>query len=161
KHLAAHRPLGSYAFFASQTDKYRQALQDSESRLADFGKQSGVVAPDLVRAEMAQQVVNATGALHAAQQAIAADQRRIEDVEARMKLTPDRSATQQTISSAQSLLQQLHADLLAAELKRTQLLMKFDPSYPLVREAEQEIAQTQAAIANATKQQYVNQTTDR
>jgi uncharacterized protein involved in exopolysaccharide biosynthesis len=161
KHLAAHRPQGSYAFFSSQTDKYRQALEESEARLADFGKESGVVAPDLVRAETAQQVVNATGALHAAQQAIAADKRRIEDVEARMKLTPDRSATLQITASAQTLLQQLHADLLAAELKKTQLLMKYDPSYPLVREAEQEIAQTQAAIADAAKQQYVNQTTDR
>jgi uncharacterized protein involved in exopolysaccharide biosynthesis len=161
KHLAVHRPQGSYSFFASQTDKYRQALEDSEARLAAFGKESGAVASDLERAEMAQQVVNATGALHAARQAIASDKQRIEDVEARMKNTPDRSSTQQLTAPAQSLLQQLRADLLTAEIKKTQLLLKYDPSYPLVREAEQEIDQTQAAIADASKQQYVNQTTDR
>ena len=32
---------------------------------------------------------------------------------------------------------------------------------PLVQEADQEIAETQAAIVSATKQQYINQTTDR
>ncbi len=161
KHLSVHRPQGSFAFFASQTDKYRQALEDAEKRVADFGKQSGVAAPDLERAELAQQVAITIGALHTAQQAIAADKHRIDDVEARLKSTPDRSPTQQVTSSAQTLLQQLQADLLSAQLKRTQLLLKYDPSYPLAREAEQEVVQTQAAIAEATKQQFVNQTTDR
>ena len=39
--------------------------------------------------------------------------------------------------------------------------MKYDPSYPLVQEADKEIAQTEAAIADAKKMQYVNETTDR
>ena len=161
KHLAVHRPQGSYSFFASQADKYRQALADSEARLAEFGKESGAVASDLERAEMAQQVVNATGALHTAQQEIAADRYRIEDVEARMKTTPERSATQQLSQPAQTLLQQLQSDLLTSQIKKTQLLLKYDPSYPLVQEAEQEIQETQTAIAEATRQQYVNQATDR
>jgi uncharacterized protein involved in exopolysaccharide biosynthesis len=78
-----------------------------------------------------------------------------------MKVTPDRSLAQQSSDSAQSLLQQLQANLLAEEVKKTQLLMKYEPSYPFVQEADQEIAETQAAIASATKQQYINQTTDR
>jgi hypothetical protein len=63
--------------------------------------------------------------------------------------------------SAQSLLQNLQADLLDKEVKKTQLTLKYDPSYPLVQEINQEIAQTQDAIAQAEKLQYVNQTTDR
>ena len=161
KHLAVHRPQGSYDFFTSQSQKYQQALEESEARLADFTKTSGVAAPDLQRAETSQQVVDSVAALHAAQQAIAADRQRIQDEEARLKTTPERSPTQQATNSAQSLLQQLQADLLAAQVKRTQLAMKYDPGYPLVQEADQEIAQTQAAIADAQKQQYVNQTTDR
>lgn len=161
KHLAVHRPQGSFSLFAAEAEKYRQALEDSEARLAQFGKQSGAVASDLQRTEMAQEVVNATGALYAAQQAIAADQHRIEDVATRMNTTPDRSQTQQTTASAETLLQQLQANLLAAQLKKTQLLLKYDPSYPLVVEANQEIEETQAAIGNATRQQYVSQTTDR
>jgi uncharacterized protein involved in exopolysaccharide biosynthesis len=78
-----------------------------------------------------------------------------------MKTVPERSQTQQTVAPAQTLLQQLKADLLAAEVKKTQLLMKYDASYPLVQESEQEITQTQAAIAEAEKQHYLNDTTDR
>jgi uncharacterized protein involved in exopolysaccharide biosynthesis len=64
-------------------------------------------------------------------------------------------------NDANLLLQQLLANLLSAQIKRTQLALKYDASYPLVQEADQEIAQTQAAIAEARKTQYVNQTTDR
>jgi uncharacterized protein involved in exopolysaccharide biosynthesis len=39
--------------------------------------------------------------------------------------------------------------------------MKYDANYPLVKEADKEIAQTEAAIEDAKKVQYVNQTTDR
>jgi succinoglycan biosynthesis transport protein ExoP len=161
QHLAVHRPQGSYSFFASQTQKYQQALADSEARLADFTKTTGIASPDVQRTDLAQQVVNAVGALESARQVIAADKHRIEDETARIKVTPDRSLAQQSTDSAQSLMQQLQANLLAAEIKKTQLMMKYEPNYPLVQEADQEIAETQAAIVSAAKQQYINQTTDR
>jgi uncharacterized protein involved in exopolysaccharide biosynthesis len=53
------------------------------------------------------------------------------------------------------------AIFLLHKLKRTQLLSKFDPSYPLVQEADKEIAETQAAITAAQKKEYVNEVTDR
>jgi uncharacterized protein involved in exopolysaccharide biosynthesis len=155
------RPRGSYAFFASETQKYQQALADSEARLADFTKSTGVAAPDVQRQDLAQQVVNAVGALESARQAIAADKSRIEEETAHIKVTPERSLAQQSTDSAQGLIQQLEANLLAAEVKKTQLMMKYEPSYPLVQEADQEIAETRAAIVSANKQQYINQTTDR
>jgi polysaccharide biosynthesis transport protein len=161
KHNAVRRPPGSYTFFASETEKYQKALADAEARLADFTKTTGISAPDVQRTEMAQQVVTSVGALESARQVIAADKRRIQDETARIKITPERSLAQQSSDSAQSLLQQLQASLLAEEVKKAQLLMKYEPSYPFVLEADQEIAETQAAIISATKQQYINQTTDR
>jgi uncharacterized protein involved in exopolysaccharide biosynthesis len=50
---------------------------------------------------------------------------------------------------------------LESQVKRTQLLVKFNESYPLVREADEEIAQTQAAIGQAKQMIYKNETTDR
>jgi polysaccharide biosynthesis transport protein len=161
KHLAVHRPPGSYVFFTSEAKNYQQALQESEARLADFSKQSGDAAPDLEKAAMAQRVVDQITALHEAEQAIAAEKQRIQDQEVRLKATPERSLSQQSSDSAQSLLQKLQADLLDQEIKKTQLTLKYDLSYPLVQEVDQEIGQTQAAIGQAEKLQYVNQTTDR
>jgi uncharacterized protein involved in exopolysaccharide biosynthesis len=161
KHVEVNRPAGSYDFFAKETDEYQKALQDSEVRLADFGRVEGSSAPDVVRTDMAQQVASSIASLHQAQQAAAADEQRIRNEEAQLKQTPARSATLEASNAADVLLQQLGTNLLAAQLKRTQLAMKYDPSYPLVQEADQEIAQTQAAIKEAEKTKYTNQTTDR
>ncbi len=161
QHNAVRRPQGSFAFFSAETDKYQRALADSEARLADFTKATGISAPDVLRTDMAQQVVNSVAALQQAQQTVAADKRRIEEDKASMKLTPDRSLSAQSTDSAQALMQQLQADLLNEEIKKTQLMMKYEPSYPFVQEAEEEITETKAAIVAATKEQYVNQTTDR
>jgi len=161
KHLAVQRPTGSYDFFAKETDKYRQSLADSEQRLANFGKNQGIVAPDIERTDMAQQVVNSMASLHQARQAIASDEQRIHADESQLKVTPARSSTVEVSNDADLLLEPLLANLLAAQIKRTQLAMKYDASYPLVKEADQEIAQTQAAIAEAKKTYYLSQTTDR
>jgi uncharacterized protein involved in exopolysaccharide biosynthesis len=161
KHVSVHRPTGSFDLFSIEVEKYRQALQDSETRLANFGRDEGVAAPDVVRGDLGQQVANSIASFHQAQQATAADEQRIRDEEAQLKTTPARSATTQASNAADVLLQGLQASLLASQLKRTQLAMKYDESYPLVLEADQEIAQTKAMITEAQKTQYVNQTTDR
>jgi|HubBroStandDraft_4_1064222.scaffolds.fasta_scaffold00053_37 uncharacterized protein involved in exopolysaccharide biosynthesis len=161
KHVAVHRPVGSYDFFAKETDKYQKALQESEVRLADFGRVEGSAAPDVVRTDLAQQVATSIATMHTAEQAASADEQRIRDEEAQLKVTPARSATLEASNAADLLLQQLQANLLAVQVKRTQLAMKYDPSYPLVQEADQEIAETQAAIKESEKTRYLNQTTDR
>ena len=125
KHLQLRRPPGSTDFFTQEAEKYQKALTDSEARLTDFSRTSGIAAPDEIRS------------------------------------TPMRSATQQTSNSASVLLQDLGVSLLAAENSRSQLLMKFDPSYPLAREADLEIAKTQEALGQAENTKYVNETTDR
>jgi uncharacterized protein involved in exopolysaccharide biosynthesis len=161
KHLTVHRPTGSYEFFAKETDKYQQALADSEARLAGFGKAEGVVAPDVQRSDLAQVMMNSVAAYHQAQQQVAADEQRIGTLEAKMQQIPARSSTQEISNSANLLLQSLQQTLLAARVKRAQLVVKYDPSYPLVQEADQEIEATQAAINDAEKNQFVNKTTDR
>lgn len=161
KHVAVHRPTGAYDFFAKEADKYRSALADSEARLASFDKQQDAVVSGVERTDMALVIANSASSLQQAEQAAAADERRIAADNEQMKATPERSPTQQSSNAANILLQQLESSLLAAQLKRTQLLLKFEPSYPLVREADQEIAATQAAIVEAQKTQYVSETTDR
>jgi uncharacterized protein involved in exopolysaccharide biosynthesis len=78
-----------------------------------------------------------------------------------MAITPQRSATQQATNPADKLLQDLNDALLVAQTKRMQLVLKYDANYPLVKEADQEIAQDRAAIAAAERTRYVTETTDR
>jgi len=161
KHVAVHRPAGSYEFFTKEAERYHEALQESEARLASFDTQEGLVAPDEERTNMGLKLADSVAALHQAEQSIAANGRRIRDVQSQMRATPARSTTQQVSSSADLLLQQLQGNLLTAQVNRGQLLMKYAPSYPLVQQIDQQIKQTQTAIEEAEKTKYVNQTTDR
>jgi uncharacterized protein involved in exopolysaccharide biosynthesis len=57
-------------------------------------------------------------------------------------------------------MEQLKSTLLNLQLKRTELLQKFDPSYRLVQEVDTEIKQTQAAIDSAGTSKVLDETTD-
>jgi uncharacterized protein involved in exopolysaccharide biosynthesis len=160
KRLQLRRPMGSTNFFAQQTEMYRQELAGVEARLAGFSREEGVAAPDVLRTDVAQQVAASMAALHTTQQQIAGDEDRLKAVNAQLKETPERITTQQSSHAANLLMQQLETTLLDARLKRTQLLVKYDPSFPLVREADEEIAKTAAAIAKAKQMNYADQTTD-
>ena len=161
KHLRLQRPAGAFNFFAQETDKYQQALAESERRLVDFSMTEGISAPETLRTDMGQQLIAAKANLYHTQQAIAADKQRIKNIKEQMAVTPTRSSTAEASISPNQLLDQLKSTQLNAELKRTQLLMKYDRSFPLVKEVEEEIAQTQEAIASAEEAKYVNKTTDR
>jgi uncharacterized protein involved in exopolysaccharide biosynthesis len=161
KHMRLQRPAGAFDFFAQETDKYKQALAESERRLVDFSTTEGIAAPDILRTDMAQQLIAAQANLYHTRQAIAADKERIENIKEQMAATPARSSTAEASISANLLLDQLQSTLLGERLKRTQLLMKYEPSYPLVKEVEEEITQTKASIASAEEAKYVNKTTDR
>ncbi len=160
KHAAVHRPQGSYEFFAAETDRYKKALDDSEARLRGFIKTSGGAAPDIERTDLDVQLANSIGQQHATQQAIAADQMRIRSDQEQMKSTPPRSTTLLASTPPDLLLQQLGAAVLAAQTKKTQLLLKYDPNYPLVKEADEELSEANAAYEKAASTKYVTENTN-
>jgi uncharacterized protein involved in exopolysaccharide biosynthesis len=160
KHAAVHRPPGSYEFFAAETDRYKKALDDSEGRLRSFVQTAGGAAPDIQRTDLDLQLANSIGQLHTTGQAIASDQMRIRSDVEQMKSTPQRATTQLASAPPDMLLQNLGTTLLAAETKRTQLLLKYDPGYPLVKEADQEVAQAKAAYEKAENTKYVTENTN-
>jgi uncharacterized protein involved in exopolysaccharide biosynthesis len=160
KQVKVHRPAGSYEFFKGEALKSQKALETAEGRLEAFQK-AGAAAPELERANLAQQLSNAVGQAHAAEEAIATDERRIESDRSQMNVTPARSATKQDVNTPSLLLEQLHATLLAAQTKRSELATRYAPNYPLVQEADREVAAAKAAIADAESKPYINQQTDR
>jgi type II secretory pathway predicted ATPase ExeA/uncharacterized protein involved in exopolysaccharide biosynthesis len=158
KHAQIHRPPGSNQYLAQRAQNYKAALQDAEAGLRAFGRTPDVAELINERTEMAQQLTAAVAESHTIEQAIAADEQRIQSDLAQMRVSPQ---TAPVIQDRQNLLlQNLEASLLAAETARTQLLLKNGPNDPPVREADQEVAQSKAAIAQAKQNTYVDQPTD-
>ena len=160
KHAEVHRPQGSYEFFSAETDRYKKALDDAEARLRTFARTAGGAAPDIERTDLDAQLANSIGQLHTTEQAVAADEMRIREDKEQLKSTPLRSTTQLASAPPELLLQNLGSALLAAETKKTQLLLKYDASYPLVQEADQELTEAKTAYDKAANTKYVTENTN-
>jgi uncharacterized protein involved in exopolysaccharide biosynthesis len=160
KHLDTHRPTGSLDVFEKATDEYHRLLEAAQIQLSNFAKTSGIGAPDVQLPAVAKQLADTQALLQQAQQAVLADTSRIKDDEAHLKTMSPRMLTKQDDAAAGLLVQQIGAQLLLAQQKRAQLAMKFDSEYPMVKEADQEVAQAQAALEAAQKMNLRGQTTD-
>jgi uncharacterized protein involved in exopolysaccharide biosynthesis len=161
KHIAVHRPPGAFDFFKQETQQYRAELASREARLAAFGRESGVISADLEKEVTLRKLHDFESDLQVTQASIRETEQRIRALEKQAASMAPRVTTQVRTSDNPQLMEQLKSTLLNLELKRTELLTKFDPSYRLVQEVETEIAQTRAAIAEAEKAPLRDEVTDR
>ncbi|HKC70413.1 MAG TPA: hypothetical protein VKB60_02265, partial [Terriglobales bacterium] len=95
------------------------------------------------------------------QAAMAETERRISTLQQQIASIPPRMVTQQRTADNPQLLQQMKSTLLTLELKRTELLTKFDPNYRPVQEVEKQIRETRAAIEGERTAPLRDETTDR
>jgi uncharacterized protein involved in exopolysaccharide biosynthesis len=87
-------------------------------------------------------------------------QQRIRALLAQQKSVQPRLTTALRTSDNPQLLQQLKSTLLNLELKRTELLTKYDPGYRLVQEVDEQIAETKSAISAEENKPIREKTTD-
>lgn len=146
KHLAVHRPPGASDFFRQQAEQYRERLAAAEAQLGEFSRDGNAVSAQMERDIVLQKKAEFEGVLQQTRATIAEAAGRIRALEAEMRSTPRRLNTESRASDNAQLLEQLKSTLLNLELKRTGLLGKFQPDYPPVKEMDQEIAQTRAAL---------------
>jgi uncharacterized protein involved in exopolysaccharide biosynthesis len=93
--------------------------------------------------------------------AIQETSRRVQELRLRMDSLPERSTSMIRNSDNPQLRATLQAHLLELELRRTELLTKYEPSYRLVQEVEQQIAQAKAAIAAERLEPVHEETTEK
>jgi uncharacterized protein involved in exopolysaccharide biosynthesis len=160
KHLAVHGSSGAFDFFKQETDRYRKGLALIESRLSDPTNSQGVVSSQLEKELTLKALPEAEGRLRTAQESISETEQRIKVLEEQIKTTSPRLTTNIRTSDNRSVVQSLKQNLLTLELKRTELLEKYDPSYRAVQEVEKQIAQIRAAMAEEDKVLLKEETSD-
>jgi len=161
KHLAMHRAPGQFEFFHQQADEYRKALANAEEKLTSFSREQGVVNPTLEKEMNVRKVAEFEAETKGARATIAENRQRIATLEAQLATLPKRQTTQVRTSDNPQLMQNMKSKLLELELKRTELLAKFEPTYRPVQEVQEQIAQTRSAIEAAEKAPLRDETTDR
>ncbi len=121
---------------------------------------NGAVSAQLQKESSLQKLAEFEATARQTQEQIAETQQRIHTLEAQATSTPARMVTQVKDSDDSVLLSGLRSNLLTLELKRTELLEKFEPTYRLVQEVDAQIAQTRAALEAAEKSKLHDETTD-
>lgn len=155
KHLEVHRTSGQYEFFNQEAEHYQKAMQEEEAKLAQFA-----AAPQLSRDLTIQKLKDFEEAFQQTQAGIAESQRRLGILDREKAATPLRMTTQMHSADNSVLLQSLKSTLLTLQLKREELLTKYQPTYRTVQEVDKEIADTQTAIAAAKDAPMREETTD-
>lgn len=160
KHMEVHRPRGQLHFFDQQAGESRRQLEEAEAELLSFTSSHGVVMAAQQRDLVLQRLNDVEASYRHTQLEMSETDHRIQELEAQLAQLPERSTTQVRTADNPELLRALKASLLDLELKRTQLLTKFEPNHRLVQEVDQQIRQSQAAIATEKTSPLRDETTD-
>ncbi len=160
KHLEVHRLPGAFDFFKQQTEQYRKELESAEQKLSEYGKKEGVLSIDLKKDLAVRTLSDFESRLRESETAASALEHRIKSLEGQVASTPARVVTQVKTADNPLLLQQLKTTLLNLQLKRTELLTKYEPTYRAVQEVDIQIKQASEALAQAEKAGMRDETTD-
>jgi uncharacterized protein involved in exopolysaccharide biosynthesis len=134
RHQKVRRPSGELNFFEDQVAQSRNGLQDAEVRLMDFSRDQGVVSAALERDTALHKLADTENNEAQVRVSIAETVQRIRALETKLHSLPERVTTSVRSSDNPLLLENMKSKLLELQLKRTELLTKFDPSYRLVQE---------------------------
>ena len=114
-----------------------------------FTQNTGVASAPLQRDLAIQKLADFNATAHQAQVSAAETAERIRSIETQLSNMQPRLTTEIRTAENPQLMQQLESTLLNLQLKKTELLTKFDPSYRLVKEVDKQIQEAQAAITAA------------
>ena len=161
KHLEMHRPSGEFKFFDQQTEQYEQGLNQAQEKLTDFTRGTGIVSAELERDSALHQADDFDTTARQAQTAVLETEQRVSALQTQLQSINPRMTTVVRSSDNGQLLEQLKSTLLNLELKRTELLTKYEPTYPLVQEVDQQIADARSAISAEVDKPVRDETSDR
>jgi uncharacterized protein involved in exopolysaccharide biosynthesis len=148
KHLELRRSSGEFKFFDQQTGQYQQGLDEAQKKLTDFTKGTGVVSAQFERDSALQRANEFDAIARQAQTTTVETEQRVRALQAQLQSMQPRMTTVVRTSDNPQLLGQLKSTLLSLELKRAELLTKYEPTYPLVQEVDQQIADAKSAISS-------------
>jgi len=149
KHLEVHRSKDEFKFFDQQVDQYQNGVAQAQAALNNFTKGTGVVSAQLERDDALKDANDFDSRARDAQAAVQETEQRIGKLKVQLETMQPRVRTVVRTADNSQLLEQLKATLLNLQLKRTELLSKFEPGYRLVQEVDQQIRDAQSAIEAA------------
>jgi uncharacterized protein involved in exopolysaccharide biosynthesis len=154
------RPSGEFEFFEQQVAQSRRGLLDVQFRLMDFSSNQGVVSAAQERDMALQKLGDAEANGRQTEVSIAEIRQRIRGLQSKLQSLPERTLTLIRNADNPQLTEKMKSKLLELQLKRTELLTRFQPSYRLVQEVDAQIAETKTTIAGEQHSPLRDETTN-
>ena len=161
KHTELQRPSGEVQFFEKQTAEYETRLHKSEAELVRFTRDRGVASPVLERDIAIQRLGEAEATYRQIDQEQVENDRRLTALTTQLRTFPSRSVTVKHWADNPQILEKLKTHLLELQLKRTELLTRFQPSYRLVQELDSQLAETRQSISAEALAPVRDETSDK
>ena len=141
---------GASGVFSRQAEAQEQELQKARHDLADYQNEHGFVSLDTQEATLSGKISDLEGAGRSTDSEISELQSRISADRQQIASLPERQSTlSRTLPSTQTI-DQLNVLLVTLRNRKTELLTKFKPDDRLVREIDQQIADTTAGLRQAS-----------
>jgi uncharacterized protein involved in exopolysaccharide biosynthesis len=160
KHLAVHRPSGTFAFFEHEAERYRRQMTLVRARLEQDRVKEGIVSVEGEKEANFRRILDLEATQQATQVQVAETLERIRAIEKQARSIPPRTTTEIRTASGR-VIEQLQATIVPLELKRMELLRVFKPTYPSVLEADAQIEKLMAAIEAAKASPMTEEATNR
>ncbi|HSS97817.1 MAG TPA: Wzz/FepE/Etk N-terminal domain-containing protein [Terriglobales bacterium] len=161
RHVQVHRPSGESDFFKQQMEHAEHELNETEMQLMEFSRDEGVVSASMERDAALQKLSEGEAEYRQTKISLAETARRIVTLQSKLGSFPERTTTQIRNSDNPELLEKLKSKLLELQLKRTELLTKYEPTYRLVQEVDQQIAEAKASLASEDQAPLRDETTEK
>lgn len=160
KHVKLHRPPGTYEFFKTQADQAEGQLQNAEKELSGFQQSMNVVSLTQQKEQTVQKLTEAKSKLLETKAFLREVNDRIGKVQQQLLTVNPRIVTQSRAMPNQSSTEHFNTMIVELQNKRTQLLTKFRSDDRLVREVDQQIRTTRAALERSSRETATEQSTD-
>lgn len=160
KHLKLHRPPGTHEFFQNQTNQFGAQLQTAEASLTTFQRQNNFIELEQEKQLNLQKMAEARSRYLESVGSVKDATERVARLQQQLSALPSRVSTQSRLLPNQYSLERLGTMLVELRNKRTQLLTKFQPDDRMVKELDQQIKDTSAALEESKKANSVEQSSD-
>ncbi len=156
KKMELSRPAAQREFFDQQAELYKQQMVDAEAQF----ERDGGIAPQREHEDSLQKLGEFRASLAQARATIRGTKERIAVLHREEGSVPPRMTTQLRNADNAQLLQVLKGSLMNLQLKRSELLAKYQPDYRPIQELEKEITDLQAEISREENTPLRDKTTD-
>lgn len=160
RHLQLHSNPASYDFFSQQADLYARQLQQAHDKLLAFQQKTKIVLLPEQKDIVLRKLLDLQSSIRDAEATRRETEKKMRDLTGQIDHMNPRITTQSRRLPNQESVEKLNTMLVELQNKRTEALVKFRPEDRIIRELDQQIANTRAALERAGSMEATEEATD-